>query len=110
MEFVYFSRPDSDLERCNVHSFRKESGKLLFEEAPADADIVIGVPDSSLSAAIGYAEASGIPYEQGLVKNKYVDRTFIQPSQNMREKGVKLLRSEERRVGKECRSRWSPYH
>ncbi len=98
MEFIYFSRPDSDLESCNVHSFRKESGKLLFEEAPADADIVIGVPDSSLSAAIGYAEASGIPYEQGLVKNKYVGRTFIQPSQDMREKGVKMKLSAVRSI------------
>ena len=103
MEFVYFSRPDSDLERCNVHSFRKESGKLLFEEAPADADIVIGVPDSSLSAAIGYAEASGIPYEQGLVKNKYVGRTFIQPSQDMREKGVKMKLSAVRSIVKDKR-------
>ena len=90
MEYIYFSRPDSDLEGCNVHSFRKESGRLLYQESPADADIVIGVPDSSLSAAIGYAEESGIPYEQGLIKNKYVGRTFIQPSQEMRENGVKM--------------------
>lgn len=90
MEYIYFSRPDSDLEGCNVHAFRKESGKLLYQESPVDADIVIGVPDSSLSAAIGYAEASGIPYEQGLIKNKYVGRTFIQPSQDMRERGVKM--------------------
>ena len=87
MEYIYFARPDSDIDGCNVHTFRKESGKLLFQEAPADADIVMGVPDSSLSAAIGYAEASGIPYEMGLVKSKYVARTFIQPSQSMREKG-----------------------
>ena len=89
-EYVYFARPDSDIECCNVHAFRKESGRLLFEEAPADADVVIGVPDSSLSAAIGYSEASGIPYEMGLVKNRYIGRTFIQPSQAMREKGVKM--------------------
>ena len=90
MEYIYFSRPDSDIDGKNVHSFRKTSGKLLFQEAPADADIVVGVPDSSLSAAMGYSEASGLPYEMGLVKNKYIGRTFIQPSQAMREKGVRM--------------------
>ena len=90
MEYIYFSRPDSDIEGINVHAFRKETGKLLYKEAPVDADIVIGVPDSSLSAAIGYSEASHIPYEIGLVKNKYVGRTFIQPSQEMREKAVRM--------------------
>ncbi len=90
MEYIYFSRPDSDMDGKNVHSFRKASGKLLFHEAPADADIVVGVPDSSISAAMGYSEASGIPYEMGLVKNRYIGRTFIQPSQSMREKGVKM--------------------
>lgn len=90
MEYVYFARPDSDIEGCNVHNYRKESGKILFEESPVDADIVIGVPDSSLSAAQGYAQASGLPYEMGLIKSKYVGRTFIQPTQEMREKGVKM--------------------
>ena len=90
MEYVYFARPDSDIEGCNVHNYRKESGKILFREAPADADIVIGVPDSSLSAAQGYAEASGLPYEMGLIKNKYIGRTFILPTQSLREKGVKM--------------------
>lgn len=90
MECIYFARPDSDIESMNVHTFRKESGKLLFKESPADADIVVGVPDSSLSAAMGYAEASGLPYEMGLIKNKYIGRTFIQPSQEMRDKGVKM--------------------
>ena len=90
MEYIYFSRPDSDIEGCNVHNFRKLSGRLLFEEAPADADIVVGVPDSSLSAAMGYAEASGLPYEMGLVKNKYIGRTFIQPSQELRDRGVRM--------------------
>ena len=90
MEYIYFARPDSDIESMNVHTFRKESGKLLFKESPADADIVVGVPDSSLSAAMGYAEASGFPYEMGLIKNKYIGRTFIQPSQEMRDKGVKM--------------------
>ena len=90
MEYIYFARPDSDIESMNVHTFRKESGKLLFKESPADAHIVVGVPDSSLSAAMGYAEASGLPYEMGLIKNKYIGRTFIQPSQEMRDKGVKM--------------------
>ena len=90
MEYIYFARPDSDIESMNVHTFRKESGKLLFKESPADADIVVGVPDSSLRAAMGYAEASGLPYEMGLIKNKYIGRTFIQPSQEMRDKGVKM--------------------
>lgn len=90
MEYIYFARPDSDIEGCNVHNFRKMTGKLLFKESPVDADIVVGVPDSSLSAAMGYAEASGLPYEMGLIKNKYIGRTFIQPSQEMRDKGVKM--------------------
>lgn len=98
MEYIYFARPDSDIDGCNVHTFRKESGKLLYKESPVDADIVIGVPDSSLSAAIGYAEASGIPYEMGLVKSKYVARTFIQPSQSMREKGVRMKLSAVRSI------------
>ena len=98
MEYIYFARPDSDLEGTNVHSFRKETGKLLFQEAPVDADIVIGVPDSSLSAAVGYSEASGIPYEMGLIKNKYVGRTFIQPSQALREKGVRMKLSAVRSI------------
>jgi amidophosphoribosyltransferase len=88
MEYIYFSRPDSDIEGINVHAFRKESGKALYREAPAEADIVIGVPDSSLSAAIGYAEESHIPYEMGLVKNKYIGRSFIEPTQEMRDRAV----------------------
>ncbi len=98
MEYIYFARPDSDIEGTNVHSFRKESGKLLFREAPVDADIVIGVPDSSLSAAVGYSEESGIPYEMGLIKNKYIGRTFIQPSQELREKGVRMKLSAVRSI------------
>lgn len=90
MEYIYFSRPDSNLDGINVHTTRKLSGKQLFNEAPVDADLVIGVPDSSISAAIGYSEASGIPYEMGLIKNKYVGRTFIQPTQEMREQGVRM--------------------
>lgn len=90
MEYIYFSRPDSDIEGINVHAARKRAGKQLYAESPIEADLVIGVPDSSLSAAIGYAEASGIPYEMGLIKNKYVGRTFIQPTQELREQGVKM--------------------
>lgn len=90
MEYIYYARPDSDMDGCNVHAYRKESGRRLYRECPADADIVVGVPDSSLSAAMGYSEESGIPYEMGLIKNKYVGRTFIQPSQAMREQGVKM--------------------
>jgi amidophosphoribosyltransferase len=90
MEYIYFSRPDSNIEGINVHAARKSLGKKMFEEAPIEADVVTGVPDSSISAAIGYAEASGIPYEIGLIKNRYVGRTFIQPSQELRELGVKM--------------------
>ena len=90
MEFIYFARPDSVIEGCNVHKFRKRSGEILWEEHPAPADIVIHVPDSSLSAAMGYAQASGIPLERGLIKNTYVARTFIQPSQEMRDIGVRM--------------------
>ncbi|MCA1010405.1 amidophosphoribosyltransferase [Halobacillus halophilus] len=90
MEYVYFSRPDSNLDGKNVHASRKRMGKALAKEAPVEADVVTGVPDSSISAAIGYAEESGIPYELGLIKNRYVGRTFIQPSQELREQGVKM--------------------
>ncbi len=98
MEYVYFARPDSDIEGCNVHAFRKETGRILWREAPAEADIVVGVPDSSLSAAMGYAEASGLPYEMGLIKNKYIGRTFIQPSQELRERGVRMKLSAVRTI------------
>jgi len=90
MEYVYLSRPDSDLNYVNVHASRKRMGKELAKEAPVDADLVIGVPDSSISAAIGYAEESKLPYEMGIIKNRYVGRTFIQPSQELRELGVKM--------------------
>ncbi|MCI5775001.1 MAG: amidophosphoribosyltransferase [Aerococcus sp.] len=90
MEYIYYARPDSDIAGVNVHTARKETGKRLAQECPApNADIVIGVPNSSLSAASGYAEASGLPYELGLIKNQYTGRTFIQPTQEMREKGVR---------------------
>ena len=90
MEYVYFSRPDSDLNRVNVHASRKEMGKVLAKESPVEADVVTGVPDSSISAAIGYAEQSGLPYEMGIIKNRYIGRTFIEPSQELREQGVKM--------------------
>jgi len=100
MEYVYFARPDSDIDGNNVHAYRKQSGKILYQESPADADIVIGVPDSSLSAAMGYAEASGMPYEMGLVKNKYIGRTFIQPTQELRDQGVRMKLSAVRSIVK----------
>lgn len=90
MEYVYLSRPDSDLNYVNVHASRKQMGKELAKEASVSADLVIGVPDSSISAAIGYAEESKLPYEMGIIKNRYVGRTFIQPSQELRELGVKM--------------------
>ena len=90
MEYIYFARPDTSIEGVNVHSFREKAGRILSEESPVQADLVFGVPDSGISSAIGYARASGIPIETGLVKNAYVGRTFIQPSQNMREAGVRM--------------------
>ncbi|GKQ42594.1 amidophosphoribosyltransferase [Companilactobacillus sp. RD055328] len=88
MEFIYFARPDSNIENINIHSARKRTGKRLAKESPVKADIVIGIPNSSLSAASGFAEQSKLPYEMGLVKNQYVGRTFIQPTQKLREEGV----------------------
>jgi len=90
MEYIYFARPDSDIHGVNVHSARKRMGAALAKEQPVDADIVVGVPNSSLSAATGYAEASGLPYEMGLIKNQYSSRTFIQPTQALREQGVRM--------------------
>lgn len=89
-EFIYFARPDSDIYGLNVHSARKALGRKLARKGPVDADLVTGVPDSSLSAASGFAEEAGIPYEMGLVKNRYIGRTFISPEQSMREFGVKI--------------------
>ena len=99
MEYVYFSRPDSDLTGVNVHTARKRMGIELAKEHPVpNADVVTGVPDSSISAAIGYAEQLGLPYEMGVLKNRYVGRTFIQPSQELREQGVKMKLSPVRGV------------
>ncbi len=98
MEYVYFARPDSDINSVNIHAARKRMGKQLALEAFVDADIVTGVPDSSISAAIGFSEQVGIPYELGLIKNRYTGRTFIQPSQELREQGVKMKLSAIRKV------------
>lgn len=98
MEYIYFARPDSNVGGINIHTARKNLGKQLAIEAPVEADVVTGVPDSSISAAIGYAEQAGIPYELGLIKNRYVGRTFIQPSQELREQGVKMKLSAVRGV------------
>ena len=88
-ELIYFARPDSILDGQLVHSVRQELGAQLAREHPVDADLVIGIPDSSTAAAVGYARESGIPYSEGLVKNRYVGRTFIEPEQRMRDLGVR---------------------
>ena len=89
-EFVYLSRADSRMKGVTVHEARREMGRILAAEHPADADLVIAVPNTGHSAAQGFSEVSGIPYGDGLHKNQYVGRTFIQPSQSLRERGVKL--------------------
>ena len=89
-EYVYLARPDTAISGVGVHATRVEVGRRLAAEHPAEADLVIPVPESGTPAAIGFAEASGIPFGQGLVKNSYVGRTFIQPSQTIRERGIKL--------------------
>ncbi len=89
-EYVYFARPDSTIDGINVYETRMNIGRQLHELYPIDADIVIPVPDSSIPAAIGYSRASGIPYGEGLIKNRYVGRTFIMPTQEERELAVRL--------------------
>ena len=89
-EFIYFSRPDSMIFNRSVNDIRRNLGNQLGIESPADADVVIPVPDSGVCAAIGYAEATGIKYDMGLIRNHYVGRTFIEPSQNIRDFGVRL--------------------
>ena len=89
-EFVYFARPDTRLYGRSVHHARVRQGELLAEQAPVEADMVMGVPESGIPAAEGYARASGIPYGQGLVKNRYIGRTFIAPTQEMRAQGVRM--------------------
>ena len=89
-EHVYFARPDSRLGGSEIHASRVRMGQRLAEEAPAQADLVMAIPDSGTPAAIGFAKASGIPYEEGLIKNRYVGRTFIQPDQELRRQGIRL--------------------
>jgi amidophosphoribosyltransferase len=89
-EYIYFARPDSVIEGASVHRARRRAGKFLAQTHPVEADIVIGVPDSGIDAALGYSKESGIPYGIGFIKNRYIGRTFIQPSQNMREASVKI--------------------
>ena len=89
-EYVYFARPDSVLDGQSVYQARRAMGRILADEAPVEADLVLGVPDSGVPAALGYSEASGIPFTDGIVKNRYVGRTFIQPTQAMRQLGIRL--------------------
>lgn len=89
-EYIYFARPDSVIDGCPVHTARQRAGAFLALEHPVQADVVIGVPDSGLDAALGYAKQSGIPYEIGFIKNKYIGRTFIAPGQKSREDKVKI--------------------
>jgi amidophosphoribosyltransferase len=98
MEYIYIARPDSNIQGVNVHTSRKNAGKILAKESPTKADVVIASPDTGISAAIGYAEAMDIPYEIGLIRNRYIGRTFIAPSQQMREQGVKMKLSAVRSI------------
>ena len=89
-EMIYFARPDSTMNNESLYSYRMRIGRQLAKESLVDADVVIGVPDSGIPAAIGFSQASGIPYAEGLIKNRYVGRTFIQPTQTMRESGIRM--------------------
>ncbi|MEM7553396.1 MAG: amidophosphoribosyltransferase [Cyanobacteria bacterium P01_A01_bin.84] len=89
-EMIYFARPDSMVNEETLYSYRLRLGKQLAKESLVEADVVFGVPDSGIPAAIGFSQASGIPYAEGLIKNRYVGRTFIQPTQNMRESGIRM--------------------
>jgi amidophosphoribosyltransferase len=89
-EYIYFARPDSTIDGINVYQARREMGRQLARETNIDADMVIAIPDSGTCAALGYAEEAGLPFEEGLMKNRYVGRTFIQPTQQMWELGVRL--------------------
>ena len=97
-EYIYFARPDSVIDGVSVHEARVKAGELLAESYPVDADIVIGVPDSGLDAALGYAKGAGIPYGIGLIKNKYIGRTFISPGQHERLDQVRIKLSPVRNV------------
>ncbi len=89
-EYIYFSRPDSVVDGAHIHSVRREMGRLLAHQSATEADFVIGVPDSAIAAATGYAEASGLPYADGFVRNRYSGRTFIEPTPQLRKLGVRL--------------------
>jgi amidophosphoribosyltransferase len=89
-EMIYFARPDSVMSDESLYSYRLRLGRQLAIEAPADVDLILGVPDSGIPAAIGFSQESGIPYAEGLIKNRYVGRTFIQPTQGMRESGIRM--------------------
>ena len=95
-EFVYFARPDSVVDGKSVYEVRKRMGQRLAEETPADVDVIIPVPDSGVPAALGFSQATGIPFELGIIRNHYVGRTFIQPTQQIRDMGVKLKHSANR--------------
>ncbi|HSI42203.1 MAG TPA: amidophosphoribosyltransferase [Xanthobacteraceae bacterium] len=97
-EYIYFARPDSIVGGHSVYQVRRTMGMEFAREAPADADVVVPVPDSGVPAAIGYAHASGIPYELGIIRNHYVGRTFIQPTQSVRDQGVRMKHSANRSV------------
>jgi len=97
-EYIYFARPDSTMDGLNVWESRRQMGEELARECPIDADVVVAVPDSGTPAAIGYARALGLPFEEGLLKNRYVGRTFIQPTQEMREVAVRIKLNANRRV------------
>ena len=89
-EYIYFARPDSVIDRISVHDSRIRAGEILWKESPVEADVVAGIPDSGMDAALGFAKISGIPYDIGLIKNKYVGRSFILPSQEAREQAVRI--------------------
>ncbi len=97
-EYIYFARPDSVIGGRTVYDVRKAMGAQLAREAPAEADVIVPVPDSGVPAAMGYSQASGIPYEMGIIRNHYVGRTFIEPTQHIRQLGVRLKHSANRAV------------
>ncbi|HCA29081.1 MAG TPA: amidophosphoribosyltransferase, partial [Ruminococcaceae bacterium] len=89
-EYIYFARTDSIIDGISVYEARKEAGRMLAKQHPVEADMVIGVPESGIDAAIGYSEESGIPFQKGIVKNSYIGRTFIKPNQSERERSVRI--------------------
>jgi amidophosphoribosyltransferase len=97
-EYVYFARPDSIVDGKNVYGLRKQIGAILAQESGVPADVIVPVPDSGVPAAIGYAQAAGVPYELGIIRNHYVGRTFIQPTQSVRDQGVRMKHSANRAV------------